>query len=144
LKEYYWYASLYLDVQGKLMQNNPTTQKTVLVVDDDPMLVSSIWQALMNEGYTVIAARNSELAVSLTRDKNPDLILLEITISGFDGRQTIKKIRETSRVPIIVITNERNEMILQNTLNCGADDLVLKPIKINGLLARVKARLAKN
>ena len=126
------------------MQNNPTTKKTVLVVDDDPMLVSSIWQALMNEGYTVIAARNSELAVSLTRDKNPDLILLEITISGFDGRQTIKKIRETSRVPIIVITNERNEMILQNTLNCGADDLVLKPIKINGLLARVKARLAKN
>ena len=127
-----------------LMQNNSKTKKTVLVVDDDPMLVSSLWQALMNEGFNVIAARNSELAISLNREKNPDLILIEITISGFDGRQTIKKIRETSRVPIIVITNERNEMILQNTLNCGADDLVLKPIKINGLLARVKARLAKN
>lgn len=127
-----------------MMQDGLKLKKTVLVVDDDSMLVSSIWQALMNEGYNVVAARNSDLAVSLTREKNPDLILLEITISGFDGRQTIKKIREFSRVPIIVITNERNEIILENTLNCGADDLIRKPIKINGLIARVQARLGKN
>jgi DNA-binding response OmpR family regulator len=127
-----------------LVQDDQKLKKTVLVVDDDPMLVSSIWQALMNVGYNVVAARNSELAISLTRDKNPDLVLLEITISGFDGRQTIKKIREISHVPIIVITNERNEMILQNTLNCGADDLIRKPIKINGLVARVQSRLSRN
>ena len=108
------------------------------------MLVSSLWQALMNEGYNVVAARNSELAISLTREKSPDLILLEITISGFDGRQTIKKIREISRVPIIVITNERNQIILENTINCGADDLIRKPIKINTLVARIQARLAKS
>ena len=126
------------------MQDDVKLKKTVLVVDDDPMLVSSIWQALMNEGFNVVAARNSELAVSLTREKKPDLILLEITISGFDGRQIIKKIRETSRVPIIVITNERNQIILENTLNCGADDLIRKPIKINSLVARIQARLARN
>jgi DNA-binding response OmpR family regulator len=126
------------------MQDGPKLKKTVLVVDDDAMLVSSLWQALMNEGYNVVAARNSELAISLTKEKNPDVILLEITISGFDGRQTIKKIREISRVPIIIITNERNEMILENTINCGADDLVRKPFKINILLGRIQARLAKN
>ena len=126
------------------MQDDGKLKKTVLVVDDAPMLVSSIWQALMNEGFNVVAARNSELAVSLTREKKPDLILLEITISGFDGRQIIKKIRETSRVPIIVITNERNQIILENTLNCGADDLIRKPIKINSLVARIQARLARN
>jgi len=126
------------------MQDGPKLKKTILIVDDDAMLVSSLWQALMNEGYTVVAARNSELAISLTKEKNPDLILLEITISGFDGRQTIKRIREISRVPIIVITNERNEMVLTNTLNCGADDLIRKPIKINTLLARIQARLAKS
>ncbi|HEY94037.1 MAG TPA: response regulator [Dehalococcoidia bacterium] len=126
------------------MQDGPKLKKTVLVVDDDAMLVSSIWQALMNEGYNVVAARNSELAVSLTREKKPDLILLEITVSGFDGRQTIKKIREISRVPIFVITNERNELILQNTLNCGADDLIRKPVKINMLVNRIQARLARN
>jgi DNA-binding response OmpR family regulator len=126
------------------MQDAPKLKKTILVVDDDAMLVSSLWQALMNEGYNVVAARNSELAISLTKEKNPDLILLEITISGFDGRQTIKKIREISRIPIIVITNERNEMVLTNTLNCGADDLIRKPFKINILLGRIQARLAKS
>jgi len=132
------------EVKGRPMQDGQKLKKTVLVVDDDSMLVSSIWQALMNEGYNVVAARNSELAISLTKEKNPDIILLEITISGFDGRQTIKKIREISRVPIIIITNERNEMILENTLNCGADDLIRKPIKMNTLLARIQARLTKS
>jgi len=132
------------EVKGRPMQDGQKLKKTVLVVDDDSMLVSSIWQALMNEGYNVVAARNSELAISLTKEKNPDIILLEITISGFDGRQTIKKIREISQVPIIVITNERNEMVLTNTLNCGADDLIRKPIKMNTLLARIQARLTKS
>ena len=127
-----------------MMQDGPKLKKTILVVDDDAMLVSSLWQALMNEGYNVVAARNSELAISLTKEKNPDLILLEITISGFDGRQTIKKIREISRVPIIVITNERNQIILENTLNCGADDLIRKPININMLVARIQKRLANS
>lgn len=126
------------------MQDDLKLKKTILVVDDDPMFVSSLWQALMNEGYNVVAARNSELAISLTREKSPDLILLEITISGFDGRQTIKKIRDISRVPIIVITNERNQIILENTLNCGADDLIRKPININTLVSRIQARLAKS
>ena len=126
------------------MQDDLKLKKTVLVVDDDAMLVSSLWQALMNEGFNVVAARNSELAISLTREKNPDLILLEITISGFDGRQTIKKIREISQVPIIIITNERNQMILENTLNCGADDLIRKPININTLVSRIQTRLAKS
>ena len=126
------------------MQDDLKLKKTILVVDDDPMLVSSIWQALMNEGFNVVAARNSELAISLTREKNPDLILLEITISGFDGRQTIKKIREISQVPIIVITNERNQIILENTLNCGADDLIRKPIQINMLVARIQKRLSNS
>ena len=116
----------------------------ILLVEDEQAIRDMVSFTLVRAGFQVSEAEDTRIAMERINSESPDLILLEITISGFDGRQTIKKIREISRVPIIVITNERNEMVLTNTLNCGADDLIRKPFKINILLGRVQARLAKS
>lgn len=126
------------------MQHEARANKTILIVDDEPLLVSVIHRTLLEEGYDVLTADDGELGLSLVREHKPDLILLDIMMPGLDGILTLEKIREISSAPVIMITGARDEKLLEKTLDSGADDFIRKPFRINELVARIQAKLRRN
>jgi DNA-binding response OmpR family regulator len=116
------------------------TQK-VLVVDDDPKIVSLIRLYLEQEGYHVLVARDGLAALNAARQQQPDLILLDLLLPQVDGLDVCRLLRAESQVPIIMLTarSTENDKILG--LDLGADDYVTKPFSPRELMARVRARL---
>ncbi len=125
------------------MQQETSRKKTILVVDDEPRLVLMIQRTLLDEGYEVFTAGDGELALSLVKEHNPDLILLDIMMPGHDGIFTLERIREISSAPVIMITGARDEKLLERTLDSGADDFLRKPFRTNELIARIQAKFRR-
>ncbi len=117
--------------------------KKILVVDDEKNIVDILKLNLQNEGYTVYEAYDGEEAVLKAANVDPDLILLDIMLPKLDGFSVCKKIRETSMVPIVMITAKAEEVDKVLGLELGADDYVTKPFSVRELLARVKANMRR-
>ncbi len=118
-------------------------EKNILVVDDEQNIVNIIKYNLKKEGYNVLTAENGQEALEVFKKSNPDLILLDIMMPVLDGYEVCKKIRETSNVPIIMLTSRAEEVDKVLGLELGADDYVTKPFGVRELLARVKANLRR-
>lgn len=116
----------------------------ILVVDDEASIVNIISYSLMKEGYEYITANDGEEGLELFNKENPDLVLLDIMMPKMDGYSVCKKIRETSNVPIIMLTARADEVDKVLGLEMGADDYVTKPFSNRELMARVKANLRRN
>lgn len=118
----------------------PGNGKKILVVDDDPDILDAIQFALEDEGYAVTTAEKGEYAENL-RDGNgglPDLIILDVLLSGKDGRLICKKLKgqdETRHIPIIMISAHPGAD--RSVREVGADDFLAKPFEVDGLLAMV-------
>jgi DNA-binding response OmpR family regulator len=116
---------------------------TILVVENEPGGVSSLESGLRASGATTIAARTSAETLSLIRDHNLDLLILDVDVdvSDIDGRQMLRAIRASGvAVPVIVLARpERADPAPM--LESGADDFMAKPIRFEELLARIRARL---
>jgi two-component system KDP operon response regulator KdpE len=118
--------------------------KKILVVDDEPAQLRLAEQILNGNGYTVIKAGSGEEAIRLVYEDKPDLVILDVLMPGIDGWQTCRCIRETSDVPIIMLTGKRNsEDDIVRGLESGADEYLTKPLGNRELLARVKAALRR-
>lgn len=115
----------------------------ILVVDDEQSIVEIIAYNLKKEGFNVICAEDGERALELFSSENPDLILLDIMMPKIDGYTVCKTIRQTSDVPIIMITARADEIDKVMGLELGADDYVTKPFGNRELIARVKANLRR-
>ena len=115
----------------------------ILVVDDEKLLVKGIKFNLENEGYTVDAAYDGEMAVSMARTGNYDLIILDLMMPKKDGLQACQEIRGFSTVPIIMLTARSEKSDLLMGFESGADDYVTKPFDIMVLKARVRALLRR-
>lgn len=115
----------------------------VLVVDDEQSIMNIIAYNLKKEGYNVICAEDGEMALDIFEKENPDLVILDIMMPKIDGYGVCKKIRETSPVPIIMLTARADEVDKVLGLEIGADDYVTKPFSNRELLARVKAHLRR-
>jgi two-component system response regulator MtrA len=113
----------------------------VLVVDDDDALREMVGLVLAGAGYEPVFAADGISAVEIFKDRNPDLVLLDIMLPGQSGIEVCKQIRAVSGVPIVMLTarGDTNDVVLG--LEAGADDYVVKPHKGEELIARVKARL---
>lgn len=118
--------------------------KKILVVDDDPDILDALRLILKGEGYEVTTSEKGEYAENLhdTNGGLPDVIILDVFLSGKDGRlicQKLKSQEETSHIPIIMISAHPNAR--QSTKAIGADDFMAKPFDIDELLTIVERYL---
>jgi two-component system, OmpR family, KDP operon response regulator KdpE len=116
---------------------------SILVVDDEPLLLRFLCTNLASVGYKVFCAADGNTALHLMEQENPDLVILDIMLPDIDGFELCRRIREYSEVPIIMLTGRGDEIDKVTGLNAGADDYVTKPVGAEELLARVKAILRR-
>lgn len=121
--------------------------KRILVVDDEKSIVDILRLNLQKEGYNVSEAYDGaeavEKALAENSEDRPDLILLDVMLPEMNGFDVCKKIRESSTVPIVMITAREDEVDKVLGLEIGADDYVTKPFSMRELLARVKANMRR-
>ena len=116
---------------------------TILVVDDDHKLIALVEMYLKREGFRVIAAYDGAQALDLFDRHRPDFIILDLMLPGIDGISVCQRIRETSDVPILMLTARVEELDKVVGLQVGADDYVSKPFSPRELVARVRAILRR-
>ena len=116
----------------------------VLAADDETEILDSLELFLNKEGIELIKADNGISALELFREKKPHLVLLDVMMPGLDGFGVLKKIREQSHVPAIMITAKSEDYDKILGLELGADDYISKPFNPMEVVARVKAQLRRN
>lgn len=117
--------------------------KTILVVDDDPLIIESLTYSLKKENFTVVPCRDGLEAVALAHETQPDLIVLDVMLPSIDGWEVCRRIRQESAVPIIMLTARGDEFDRVLGLEIGADDYLPKPFSFRELLARIRATLRR-
>jgi len=122
-----------------------THKPCILIVDDEPKVVHLVREILTASGFEVLAAYNGEHAIETVAIEAPDLILLDIVLSGaMDGYQVAQRLREFTNIPIIMLTARVREPDLLRGFEVGADDYITKPFNSKELLARVRAVLKRS
>ena len=125
------------------MEEGLDYKKTILIVDDEKMILNLLAHNLEKEGYNVIEASDGLEAINIAQEKKLDLILLDVMLPKLDGLSVCKRIKNMMNVPILMVTAKDDELDKILGLELGADDYITKPFNIRELLARVKANLRK-
>ena len=120
-----------------------SSDRLILVVDDEPRMIQFIRMNLELEGYRVLQASNGLEALDTVRDELPDLVILDVMMPDLDGFETLRILRETSDVPVIMLTVKSEEDDVVRGLRLGADDYVTKPFSPRELSSRVQALLRR-
>lgn len=115
----------------------------ILVCDDDKEIVDAIDIYLSQEGYHILKAYDGLQAIEIMKKEEVHLILLDIMMPNLDGIRATRKIRETSNVPIIMLSAKSEDVDKILGLNIGADDYITKPFNPLELIARVKSQLRR-
>ncbi|PPD58439.1 response regulator transcription factor [Dehalogenimonas etheniformans] len=115
----------------------------ILVVDDEPKIVSTVRAYLERDGYEVLTAGNGKTALDVFRRDKPDLIVLDLMLPEIDGLEVCQTVRRASDVPIIMLTARQEDADKLVGLEIGADDYVTKPFSPRELVARVKVILRR-
>jgi DNA-binding response OmpR family regulator len=116
----------------------------ILVVEDDAAILSGLIDLLEGESFKVWSARDGKTALNVYRERQPDLVLLDIMIPEKSGYDVCKEIRQTDgRTPIIMLTAKGEEIDKVVGLEIGADDYIVKPFGVKELLARIRAALRR-
>ncbi len=118
--------------------------KKVLVVDDEKLIVKGLRFALEQDGMEVDCAYDGEEAVEAAKQKEYDVVLLDIMLPKFSGFEVCQQIREFSNMPIIMLTAKGDDMNKILGLEYGADDYITKPFNILEVKARIKAIMRRN
>ena len=125
------------------MEEELDYKKTILIVDDEKMILNLLAHNLEKEWYNVIEASDGLEAVNIAQEKKIDLILLDVMLPKLDGLSVCKRIKNMMNIPILMVTAKDDELDKILGLELGADDYITKPFNIRELLARVKANLRK-
>jgi len=115
----------------------------LLVVDDDPKITNMLRRALRAEGYEVRTANDGSEGLARVRERQPDLVVLDILMPGLDGLTVCRRLREESDVPILILTAKDETADRVQGLDSGADDYLVKPFALDELLARIRALLRR-
>ena len=118
-------------------------QATILVVDDNKEIVYSISELLKYEGFEVVKAYDGMQALDAMEEHSVDLILLDVMMPRLNGLSALMKLREKSRIPVIILSAKTEESDKVSGLVLGADDYVSKPFSPKELMARVNAVLKR-
>lgn len=116
--------------------------KKILVVDDDQAILEAISVSLEFENYAVVTADSADSAFHLAQSESPDLIILDVLLSGDDGRDVARRIKGsevTRMIPIIMVSAHPN--VQESVLEAGADHFLAKPFDFDNLLALVASSI---
>lgn len=113
----------------------------VLVVEDEPQMRRFLRASLASHGFRLIEAETSQEAVVQATTHSPDIVLMDLGLPDGDGMELTRRLREWSRVPVIVISARGREEDKVEALDAGADDYLTKPFGVNELLARIRVAL---
>ena len=125
------------------MGDNADVGTTILTVEDDERIRTSVRLALEDEGWTVEEAETGEEAIAAFAAANPDVVLIDIMLPGIDGFEVCRSIRRQSDVPIIMVTARADTHDVVAGLEAGADDYLTKPFVPKELSARIRAMLRR-
>jgi len=118
-------------------------QRRVLVVDDEPTIAASVAARLRAEGFTVDVAHDGPSAMARVAEVEPDLVVLDVMLPGFDGLEVCRRIQAQRPIPVLMLTARDAETDVLVGLGVGADDYLTKPFSIRELAARVHALLRR-
>lgn len=113
--------------------------KTILIVDDEPIILKGLKFSLEQEGYNIFEALDGEQALAIFEKEKIDMILLDVMLPNISGTEVCQRIREDSDVPIIMLTAKGEDMDKILGLEYGADDYMTKPFNILEVKARIKS-----
>ena|ERR1051326_1889978 len=121
------------------------TERTtrVLIVDDEPRILSMMRRVLEADGYEVVIAGEGASALDILRSEPIDMVILDVMMPGMDGFEVCRLARRESVVPILMLTARDASTDKVTGLDCGADDYVVKPFETDELMARVRALLRR-
>lgn len=131
--------SVGVDLDETLRRN-----KKVLIVDDDPDTVELIKRILRLSDFDVASARSGTDAISIVEKIQPDIVLLDLMMPEVDGRSTLKKLRDITQSPIIIVSALNSKDNIVDLLNLGSDDYITKPFHRDELIARIHAVLRRS
>ena len=117
--------------------------RRILVVDDDPMIATTVQRVLRPEGYDVDVALSGTAALDQAQQRRPDLVVLDVMMPGIDGLEVCRRLRADGNVPILLLTARGGTADRVRGLDTGADDYLVKPFAYAELLARVRALLRR-
>ncbi|MGN7408756.1 response regulator transcription factor [Sporosarcina sp. SAFN-010] len=117
--------------------------KTILLIDDEQRMLDLLELFLAPHGYRCLQATNGQAALDLFEEENVHLVLLDVMMPGMDGWEVCRRIRETSDVPVILLTARSDKSDVVKGLEQGADDYITKPFDERELMARVRVALRR-
>jgi len=117
--------------------------QVIALVDDDRNILTSVSIALQQEGFVTRVYADPQLALKAIGDNPPDLGVFDIKMPGMDGMELLRRVRETSSVPVIFLTSKDDELEEDLGLAMGADDYIAKPFSQRLLIARIRAILRR-
>jgi two-component system KDP operon response regulator KdpE len=120
------------------------SRKRILVVDDEQEITFVLRSGLTKHGYDVRVAGDGEAALDLFHAWTPDLVITDLAMPNMSGLKLCQRLRETSAVPIIILSVKGDEATKIEALDAGADDYLTKPFGMGELLARVRATLRRS
>jgi len=120
-----------------------TAPRRILVVEDEPIINGAVTDRLVAEGYDVVRAWDGPGAVEAFSTHEPDLVVLDVMLPGFDGHEVCRRIQAVRPVPVLMLTARDDEADILVGLAVGADDYVTKPFRMRELVARVAALLRR-
>jgi two-component system response regulator RegX3 len=119
------------------------TKRTILLIEDEEAISEPLAAALGREGFDPVVAGTAAEGMEVFEKRAPDLVLLDVMLPDGDGRDILRRIRETSRTPVVMLTARGEETDRVLGLELGADDYVTKPFSAAELAARVRAVLRR-
>ena len=122
-----------------------TTAKTILVCDDDELLVDLLDYRLTGRGFEVLIARDGGQALAIAAQRTPDAIVLDAMMPVLDGHQVLRRLRAdaaTSTIPVIMLTARKLERDIVGALELGANDYLVKPFIPEELMSRLTRLMA--
>jgi two-component system, OmpR family, response regulator len=132
------------DARGHHLIDMDTSSSHVLLVDNDPVVCSRVCDYLGHHGYRVTAVSNVQQAGEIIDNEAIDLLLLEMGLRGDEGLRLTRAVRESSNLPIVILSGLMEEADCVMGLELGADDYVTKPFSTRELLARIRAVLRRS
>ena len=115
----------------------------MLVLDDDPLMLRFVRDALASVGWTAVATGDPRELEGMIEAERPDLVLLDLVLPGTDGIDLMKRIPELADLPVIFISGYGDDETVARALELGADDYIVKPFSPTELVARIRAALRR-
>jgi DNA-binding response OmpR family regulator len=126
-----------------MISQKATKSTTIAIADDDPKMIRLTRRNLETSGFRVVSASDGPGAIDLVESEDPDLLVLDVVMPGMDGCEVLKRLREFTWLPVIILSGKDDEQDIVRGLEAGADDYVTKPFAPRELLARIQAVLRR-